>query len=61
VAAGADFGLLASITSYIVFDRVRQLSPLPLISIFDETFQKAQEMNLHCVALIGNYIASKNL
>jgi len=53
VAAGADFGLLASNTPHIVFDRVRQLSPLPLISIVEETCQKALEMNLHCVALFG--------
>jgi aspartate racemase len=53
VASGADFGLLASNTPHIVFDRVRQLSPLPLISIVEETCQKALEMNLNCVALFG--------
>jgi len=53
VASGADFGLLASNTPHIVFDSVRQLSPLPLISIVEETCQKALEMNLNCVALFG--------
>jgi aspartate racemase len=53
VAEGADFGLLAANTTYIVFDSVRQLSPFPLINIVDETCQKAQEINLHCVALFG--------
>src|SRR2546430_10516172 len=39
--AGADFAALAANTPHIVFDRVRQRSPLPLISIVEATCDKA--------------------
>ena len=38
--AGAEFGVLASNTPHIVFDRVPALSQLPLISIVEVTAQK---------------------
>lgn len=52
-ASGADFGLLASNTPHIVFDRVRQSSPLPLISIVEATCEKTLEMSFHRVGLFG--------
>lgn len=52
-AAGANFGLLASNTPHIVFDKVRESSPLPLISIVEATCNKAQSMGLSRVALFG--------
>ena len=51
--AGADFAVLASNTPHIVFDRVRQLSSLPLLSIVEATCQKVAELGLERVALIG--------
>jgi aspartate racemase len=52
-AAGADFGILASNTPHIVFDKVRDLSPLPLISIVEATYNKVKELGLKRVALFG--------
>jgi aspartate racemase len=52
-AAGADFGLLASNTPHIVFDKVRESSPLPLISIVEATCNKVKEVGLQRVALFG--------
>jgi len=51
--AGADFGLLASNTPHIVFDDIRAGSPLPLISIVEETCKKAQGLGLTKVGLFG--------
>ena len=52
-AAGADFGLLASNTPHIIFDKVRKSSPLPLISIVEATCKKVKEIGLQRVALFG--------
>ena len=51
--AGADFALLASNTPHIVFDKVRESSPLPLISIVEATCTKVKGMGLRRVALFG--------
>ena len=52
-AAGADFGILASNTPHIVFDKVRDSSALPLISIVEVTCNKVKEIGLQRVALFG--------
>ena len=51
--AGAEFAVLASNTPHIVFDRVRALSQLPLISIVEVTAQKIVDAGLKKVALFG--------
>lgn len=51
--AGADFGILSANTPHIVFDRLKELSPIPLISIVEETCKKAEELRLQKVGLIG--------
>ena len=51
--AGADFGLMASNTPHIVFDAVRQRSPIPLISIVESTCSAAQALSLTKVGLFG--------
>lgn len=51
--AGADFGIISANTPHIVFDRFNNLSPLPLISIVEETSKKAKEMGLQKVGLLG--------
>jgi aspartate racemase len=51
--AGADFALLASNTPHIVFKNLRNLSPLPLISIVDATCEKAKSLGLSHVGLFG--------
>src|ERR1700720_462771 len=44
--AGADFGALASNTPHIVFDQIRERSPIPLISIVETTGQAVQSLGL---------------
>lgn len=52
-SAGAEFGVLASNTPHIVFNQVRELSQLPLISIVEATCKKVLEIGLDKVALFG--------
>jgi aspartate racemase len=51
--AGATFAALASNTPHLVFDQVRQQSPLPLISIVESTCAAAQEMGVRKAGLLG--------
>jgi aspartate racemase len=51
--AGADIGLFASNTPHMVFDALRRLSPMPLISIVDATRDAAAAAGLKRVGLIG--------
>ena len=51
--AGADFGLLSANTAHIVFNDVRRLSPLPLISIVEATCDEAKRRGLKSVGLLG--------
>jgi len=51
--AGADFAAIASNTPHIVFDKVNARSPMPLLSIVEETCKKAQSMNLKKCGLFG--------
>lgn len=51
--AGAEFGVLASNTPHIVFNKVRDLSQLPLISIVEATGKKILDIGLEKVALFG--------
>ena len=40
-AGGAEFAAMAANTAHIVFDRVREQAPLPLVSIVEETCKYA--------------------
>jgi aspartate racemase len=51
--AGADLGLLASNTPHIVFEDIRRLSPIPLISIVEAACAATQRLGLKRVALFG--------
>ena len=51
--AGVDFGVLASNTPHIVFNKVRELSQLPLISIVEVTCERIVDIGLERVALFG--------
>ena len=51
--AGADFGIISANTPHIVYDRLKSLSPIPLISIVEETSKKAKEIGLQRVGLLG--------
>jgi aspartate racemase len=52
-AAGADFGLIAANTPHIVFDRITDKSPIPLLSIVEATSKAIQAAKLNKVALLG--------
>jgi len=51
--AGADFALFASNTPHIVFDDVRKLSSIPLLSIVEATCAAAQSLGTKRAGLIG--------
>jgi len=51
--AGADFGIISANTPHIVFDQLNSASPIPLISIVEETSKKAKEMGLKRIGLLG--------
>ena len=51
--AGAEFEVLASNTPHIVFNKVRELSQLPLISIVEATCKKITDLGLERVGLFG--------
>ncbi|SRR6266545_5959650 len=51
--AGVDFAVLASNTPHIVFDRIREQSTVPLISIVEATRDKALALGLRRVGLFG--------
>lgn len=51
--AGADFGFISANTPHIVFDRVNELSPIPLISIVDKTCEYIKNTCVKKVGLLG--------
>ncbi|MGA7146266.1 MAG: amino acid racemase [Desulfobacterales bacterium] len=51
--AGAEFAAIASNTPHIIFDEIKTKSPIPLLSIVEATCNKAQEMGLKNVGLMG--------
>lgn len=51
--AGADFGFISSNTPHIVFERIKELSPIPLISIVEETCKNAEALGIKKIGLIG--------
>ena len=51
--AGADFAALASNTPHIVFDQLRERSPLPLVSIVESACERVQCLGFKTVALLG--------
>lgn len=53
--AGAEFAAIASNTPHIVFDKVQKQSPLPLISIVDETCKYAAAKKCKKAVVIGTY------
>jgi len=51
--AGAEFAAIGSNTPHIVFDKVKSMSPVPMLSIVDETCKQASSMKLKRLGLIG--------
>jgi len=52
-ASGAEFAAMAANTAHIVFDEVSKQSPLPLISIVEETCKYASARNCKSVVILG--------
>lgn len=53
VRSGADFAALSANTPHIVFDRLQELSPIPLISIVESACKEAEKRNLKRIGLLG--------
>jgi aspartate racemase len=51
--AGAEFAVIGSNTPHIVFDEVSSRSPIPMLSIVDETRKIAQKRGLKKLGLLG--------
>ena len=51
--AGADFAVIGSNTPHIVFDQVSSKSPIPMLSIIEETCKNAQKRGLKKLGLLG--------
>ena len=52
-AAGADFALLSANSGHIVFEQLRDASPIPLISIVEATCEEVSRQQLRTVGLLG--------
>lgn len=52
-AAGADFAALSANTPHIVFDRLKERSPIPLISIVEAACEEAKRLGLTRIGLMG--------
>jgi aspartate racemase len=59
-SAGADFAAIASNTPHLVFDEIKRLSRIPLISIVEETCKFVIEKQYRRVLTIGTLFTMKN-
>lgn len=53
VRSGANFAVLSANTPHIVFDRLKEQSPIPLISIVEATCEEAKCRSLKKIGLLG--------
>jgi len=51
--AGADLAIIAANTPHIVFDKIKAKSPIPMLSIVEETFRVVEHTRLTKVGLLG--------
>lgn len=58
--AGADFALISSNTPHVVFDELEKVSPLPLISIVDETVSYTAARGWKRVLFTGTLFTMNN-
>ena len=49
--ARADFALIATNTMHLVFDKVEEASPIPLISMMDATAESIRKEKINAVSL----------
>lgn len=57
--AGADFAAIASNTPHLVFDELQEASPIPMLSIVEATCDRAREMGLKNVGLLGTRLTMR--
>lgn len=57
---GADFAFISANTPHIVFDRVNELSPIPLISIIEATSEYIKDQGIKSVGLLGTKFTMEN-
>jgi aspartate racemase len=50
---GADLAIIAANTPHAVYERIRSKSPIPMLSIVEETFQVVEHQGLTKVGLLG--------
>lgn len=51
--SGADFAVLSANTPHIVFDKLKEQSPIPLISIVEASCEEAKHRKLKNIGLLG--------
>lgn len=51
--AGADFGLISANTPHIVFDEIKEKSPIPLISIIEAACDEVKSLGVSKAGLLG--------
>lgn len=57
--SGADFAALSANTPHIVFDKLKEQSPIPLISIVEATCEEAKQRELKKIGLLGTIFTMK--
>jgi aspartate racemase len=57
--AGADFGAISANTPHLVFDALRERSPIPLISIVEATARAAAARGMKRVGILGTSFTMK--
>jgi aspartate racemase len=58
--AGAEFAVIGSNTPHMVFEKVRSRSPIPMLSIIDETRKVAQKNGFKRFGLLGTRFAMES-
>lgn len=59
-SAGADFAAISANTPHLLFNEIQQKCRLPLLSIVDAVREKAQNLNLKRLALLGTKFTMSN-
>ena len=59
-SVGVDFVVFTGNTPHIVFEQVQEKVQVPMISMVEETYLKAQELSLEKVGLIGTKFTMEN-
>lgn len=59
-SVGADFVVMCGNTPHIVFEQIQEKVQVPMISIVEETYLKAQELRLEKIGLIGTKFTMEN-